>query len=236
MEPTTIYYSIKGVALIAKVAISYQKTAEVKSITETYKQNVEDQQIINESISDFLCLIRNDIQKLMHVYFASAYKNLDYALKAQGNNRKEYLVQARNRFIDASTIEKNENLILTYLGLSLCQNLLDDVENAKTTLKKISSVKWEDIYSDNPDIVLNDWDDEWMYILLKISVELALHMNLSPFASSINENDLDDFITSQMFGREDPSFEYRKQKYLKRLKALIKCDGFCMDKKRLKNS
>ena len=76
----------------------------------------------------------------MHMYFKSACENLNYALNASGENQKEYLRQARNRFIDATTIEKNENLILSYIGLALCQVLTDDNENSTKTISKIKNV------------------------------------------------------------------------------------------------
>lgn len=84
------------------------------------------------------------------MYFKSAYENLSYALTASGENQKEYLRQARNRFIDATTIEKNENLILSYIGLSLCQVLTNENENSYKSISKIRNIQ----------ISLSEYDDK----------------------------------------------------------------------------
>lgn len=97
----------------------------------------------------------------MHMYFKSAIENLNYALTASGENQKEYLRQARNRFIDATTIEKNENLILSYIGLALCQALTNDMDNSTKTINKIRNV-----YITLPDDIeelssMMRYDKEW---------------------------------------------------------------------------
>lgn len=106
---TIIYYSVKSTTDIAKLAVEYRKIQEISKL----RTELERQKSISESIQSYTRLIKSDVQALMHMYFKSAIENLNYALTASGENQKEYLRQARNRFIDATTIEKNENLILS---------------------------------------------------------------------------------------------------------------------------
>lgn len=229
MEPVTIYYCIKGAAVIAKTALSYKKAIDAKRMAYAYIQNLVDLKAINESIEDYLCLIRRDIQHLMHMHFRSAYENLQYVFKASEDNRNGYLIQARNRFIDASTIEHNENLILTYLGLALCQNLLDDFVNAERTLNMIPLVEWVDIYSSNPDKVLEDWDPEWMLILTKIAFETMT--GGFPYSSPRNSHEIIDSELFNRYGYDGSALEYRKEVYHNRLNSLLKCGGFSMNEK-----
>jgi hypothetical protein len=224
MEPSTIYYCAQGVASIAKVAINYKKAMDVN---ESVGLKLDKLQFTNKSIKDFLDLIRNDIQSMMHMHFRSAYENLNYALHANANNKKEYLVQARNRFIDASTIERNDNLILTYLGLAFCQELLDDLANSNITLNKIRGVYWEDIYSD--DILLkNFWDSGWREffnnIIFRIMSSTLSNMLISNSFGSLNLCDLhteiDSWFSRMQYSSHD---EYLKEIYHIRLKTLVRC-------------
>lgn len=97
-----------------------------------------------ESIAAYLGVVDSvsaDIKKLLHQPFKSALINLKYAKDASNSTTCEnYIKQAINEFIRAITVEENENLVSAYLGLSMCQYTLGDFINAKTTLKKISSV------------------------------------------------------------------------------------------------
>lgn len=96
----------------------------------------------NQIIIDYVRLVRSDIESLMHIYFRSALENLNYALSASDGNKKDYLLQARNRFIDALTIEINENLLLSHLGLALCQHLLGDEINCIKTLERVKNINY----------------------------------------------------------------------------------------------
>lgn len=133
---TIIYYSVKSTTDIAKLAVEYRKIQEISKL----RTELEHQKSISESIQSYTRLIKSDVQALMHMYFKSTIENLNYALTASGENQKEYLRQARNRFIDATTIEKNENLILSYIGLALCQALTNDMDNSTKTINKIRNV------------------------------------------------------------------------------------------------
>ena len=96
----------------------------------------------NQIIIDYVRLVRSDIESLMHIYFRSALENLNYALTASDGNKKDYLLQARNRFIDALTVEINENLLLSHLGLALCQHLLGDEINCIKTLERVKNINY----------------------------------------------------------------------------------------------
>ena len=119
MEPVTIYYCVKGAVSIGKFACDFYKAQSLNN------ENLELQDIknLNESITDFIGLIRQDILSMMHMYFKSAYENLDYAINASPGCKREYIIQARNRFIDACYIEKNANLSLSNLCVSLGQTM-----------------------------------------------------------------------------------------------------------------
>lgn len=99
---------------------------------------------IAESIAAYLGVVDSvsaDIKKLLHQSLKRALINLKYAKDASNSNTCEsYIKQAINEFIRAIAVEENENLVSAYLGLSMCQYTLGDLINAKTTLKKISSV------------------------------------------------------------------------------------------------
>lgn len=139
MDPVTIsYYCIKGGTSIASLAIQYKKLQELSNIS----SSIERAQLVNMGILDYTRLIQENIQSFMHIYFKSAYENLNYALNSDGDNQISYLKQARNRFIDAASIERNENLILSYLGLAMCQVMLDDVANSKISINKIKTVNF----------------------------------------------------------------------------------------------
>ena len=135
-----VYCIVENISTIAELAIEYRKIREGSGLTSSLKKQEIMLESISKSIKSYSNLIRCDIQSLMHLYFKSAYENLCYALTASLENRESYILQARSKFIDAITIEKNENLILSYLGLALCQILTNDRENSSYSLNKIKSV------------------------------------------------------------------------------------------------
>lgn len=224
MEPvTTTYYCIKAAVSIGKFALDFQKA---RSLNE---KNLEIQNIktLNESIKDYLGLIRNDVQSLMHMYFKSAYENLEYALNAHPDCKREYLVQARNRFIDAGAIEKNDNLILSYLGLSLCQNLLGDSSNSLITINRIKEVDWADIYLNNADDILKGWKDPfWINIFVAMQIRSCFYLNSSKLNDRVQV--AFDNMFSQQCERASMN-EDRKFSYHRRFDAIKKCGGFSMN-------
>lgn len=152
MSVTTAYQCINAAAAIAKLVIEWRKVQEISNL----KSSIERQNFISEVLASYSNIIKNDIESLMHIYFKSAFENLKYAIGASVENQKEYLLQARNRFIDATTIEKNQNLITAYIGLSLCQICLTDSANANRTLQKVIGV--EANFSDDIDELIKEWE------------------------------------------------------------------------------
>lgn len=77
---------------------------------------------------------------MLHQSFESGKKNLEYAQTASEANQKLYVKKALGDFISAQSVEKDENLISSYMGTALCQYLLGDIANARRSLQKISAV------------------------------------------------------------------------------------------------
>lgn len=99
---------------------------------------------LSSSIAGYLGLIdsvNSSVKKLLHQSFVSAVQNLNYATTASGTNQMEYIRHARDLFIDAISVEENENLISSYVGLAMCQHLLGDFRNASMTIERIKDVK-----------------------------------------------------------------------------------------------
>lgn len=221
---TITYYCVKSTTDIAKLAIEYRKIQEISKL----RTELERQKSISESILSYTRLIKSDVQSLMHMYFKSAYENLNYALTASGKNQKEYLRQARNRFIDATTIEKNENLILSYIGLALCQVLTDDNENSTKTICKIKNV----------DISLPDDIDDLESMMKYPAMEWALLLTNYMMRRIVDKEPADkcfDYACNSMFGCNLNYHSVSEQtlgqmKYYKRLlNALNTCGGFSMN-------
>lgn len=170
------YYCIKSTTEIAKLAVEYRKVQELDKLTSEVKR----QEIISESILSYSRLIRGGIETLMHMYFKSAYENLQFALNASEQNRREYIIQARNRFVDAISVERNENLILSYIGLSLCQMLTGDDANGSQTIQKIKNVcctlpdDYETLCSMFP------YEEDWVLFFFRYTMLTALS-NFSVF-------------------------------------------------------
>ena len=94
---------------------------------------------LSSSIAGYLGLIDNvnsNVKKLLHQSFVSAVQNLNYATTASGTNQMEYIRRARDLFIDAISVEENENLISSYVGLGMCQHLLGDFQNSSMTIEE----------------------------------------------------------------------------------------------------
>jgi hypothetical protein len=167
------------------------------------------------------------------MYFKSAIENLNYALTASGENQKEYLRQARNRFIDATTIEKNENLILSYIGLALCQALTNDMDNSTKTINKIRSV-----YITLPDDIeelssMMRYKVDWFTFLAHYTVHYALRGSISSFgiwARNESKEESFDYAFNNMlmyyskYYSNENKFDLKQ--YIKRLlNALNTCGG-----------
>ena len=224
---TITYYCVKSTMDIAKLAVEYRKIQEISKL----RTELERQNSISELILSYTQLIKNDVQTLMHMYFKSAIENLNYALTAFGENQKEYLRQARNRFIDATTIEKNENLILSYIGLALCQFLTNDIENSAKTMSKI-----KDVYVSLPE------DSEELLSMMKFSaIKWWLFLALYMMIRFTNSKPIDwcfDCACNRTFGcnlncYSIPEHKLGQMKYYKRLlNAFNDYGGFSMNEKK----
>lgn len=84
--------------------------------------------------------VENEISSLGHIPYKSGVQNLKFALTAQNDLKIGYILEARNKFIEACSIEINENLILAHLGLALCQKMLGDELNSQVTLKNARNI------------------------------------------------------------------------------------------------
>lgn len=97
-----------------------------------------------QSIAAYFGLIdtlSSDVSKLVHQSFKSARMNLELVQTSDNSEiSKDYIKEAKNKFIEAVAVEKNENLISAYAGLAMCQYLLGDNRNAQSTYGKIKDV------------------------------------------------------------------------------------------------
>ncbi len=213
-------YCIKSATNIAKLAVEYRKIQEI-AILQT---ELEQQKLISESILSYSKLIKNDVQSLMHMYFKSAYESLTYALTASRETQNEYLRHAISRFIDATTIEKNENLILSYLGLALCQVLTNDKDNSVKTLKRV-----KDVYCVLPNDIdelasMMSYQNEWKDFLWHYVIKGFIYHNTEDrFAVTFN-----DMFHFYHFRDDDWEMEI-KEYFCRRLNVLRSCGGFSFD-------
>ena len=122
-----------------------------------------------KSIAEYLGLvesIHSDIKALLHQSFNGAKMNLECAKSATGTNQIDYIKQAKNQFINAIGVEKGANLVTSYLGLAMCQFLLGDITNARTSLECIRTVeipKGERNKAAVADIILPDNILDWIW-------------------------------------------------------------------------
>lgn len=97
------------------------------------------------SIAAYFGLIESvggNVQKLLHQAFKSAILNLEYAQTASSDaSRLDYIKTAKERFIDAVSVEENENLISSYVGLAMCQHLMGDLVNRDISMRNIKDVQ-----------------------------------------------------------------------------------------------
>lgn len=99
---------------------------------------------IGSKIAEYFGLIEGvstKVTKLLHQSFNSAKINLEYARNATGQNQIDYIQVAKNKFIEAVTVEENENKVLALAGLAMCQLFLKDDINAQITIRQIVDVE-----------------------------------------------------------------------------------------------
>lgn len=106
--------------------------------------------IITTRIAEYFDLIEtvsSQVDKLVQQALKSAIDNLEYARNAEGQNQVHYVLEAKNKFMEAVAVEENENKIVALCGLSLCWYFLGKDRKAKRTARRIKRVKlsWSEI-------------------------------------------------------------------------------------------
>ena len=90
---------------------------------------------------DIVDSVNSKLDRLVGMHLEAA----NYALKSavRTTNKSEYIKyieRARNKFIDAISVERNDvNLIQAYFGLAFCNHLVNDNANMIENLKKAKS-------------------------------------------------------------------------------------------------
>ena len=99
---------------------------------------------IGSKIAEYFGLIEGidtKMTKLLQQSFNSARLNFEYAQNATGQNQMDYIKTAKDKFIEAVSVEENENKVLALAGLAMCQLFLKDDANAKLTIDSIKSLE-----------------------------------------------------------------------------------------------
>lgn len=108
-----------------------------------------------KSVAEFFGLIESvtnqKLDSLIQAEFGAGLSLLEQATQSR-NEQISLLREARNCFTKATVLEKNERLVLSYLGLAACHHHLGDRENAKRALKEL--LKTEVNFLDYKKIVL----------------------------------------------------------------------------------
>lgn len=99
---------------------------------------------ISGKIAEYFGLIEGvdtKVTKLLHQAFNSARLNLLSAQNATGQNQIDYIKEAKNKFMEAISVEENENKVLAFAGLAMCQLFLKDETNAQLNIQRIDDVQ-----------------------------------------------------------------------------------------------
>lgn len=99
---------------------------------------------VSKYVAEYFDLIDStskQVERLLHQSFITAKEMLESAKLAPVTQQESLLIGARQKFYEAIAVEKNENLMLALVGLSMCHMLLGDSANAEKYLEKIKKVK-----------------------------------------------------------------------------------------------
>lgn len=98
-----------------------------------------------QSIAEYVGIIESISGKLDRITQSEFNAGMNALNQASKSNSEQYslLREARNRFNKAVSLEKNERLAFSYLGLALCHYHLNDYINAKEALQEILKVEIE---------------------------------------------------------------------------------------------
>jgi hypothetical protein len=101
--------------------------------------------------------IESQLDLLTQVEFNAAWKTLFQACNSSSSDEQKSVLinNARIGFTKATCLEKGERLFYTYLGLAICDYLLDDMNNVKTALIEATKISiYKDIYQQERDLSL----------------------------------------------------------------------------------
>lgn len=99
---------------------------------------------VSKYVAEYFDLIDStskQVDRLLHQSFITAKEMLESARLAPVAQQESLVMGARQKFYEAIAVEKNENLMLALVGLSMCHMLLGDSANAENYLEKIEKVK-----------------------------------------------------------------------------------------------
>lgn len=99
---------------------------------------------VSKYVAEYFDLVDStskQVDRLLHQSFITAKEMLESARHAPIKQQESLVMGARQKFYEAIAVEKNENLMLALVGLSMCHMLLGDHANAEKYLEKIGKVK-----------------------------------------------------------------------------------------------
>lgn len=212
----TVYCCVQGASSICKCILEYKKIQELSKLN----NELERQNHVTEALTSYSKLIRNDVKELMHMFFKSACENLNYALNSDGESRNNYILAAKSRFIDALSVEKNENLILSYLGLALCQIAQGETDNYIRTLDRIKTVYCElpDDFDELSSMLKANPTDLCSMMLMKV-VRYIVSYRKVDFTEIFEES------YQKLFSFEEGMIDSGHKEYLWRLMIAYKTNG-----------
>ena len=135
MNPDAI---INLLSQLAEIVSFTRKCEDMERIHSSLKFQEE----VLTAIQSYTTIISQNVQRLTHMYLNSAIENMRYAQNSSGEALYNYIAQAKNRFIDASVVENNENLIISYLGLAFCQIVMGENNNVLLTLQSVKKIHY----------------------------------------------------------------------------------------------
>jgi len=98
---------------------------------------------VAEKMANYLGIIESigvKLDKLSGAYFESGVRSMQQAVNSECE-QKSLFQAARNNFNKAISLEENERLALSYIGLAFCHNQLGDIKNTTDALQRISYIE-----------------------------------------------------------------------------------------------
>lgn len=101
--------------------------------------------------------IESKVDLLMQVEFDAAWEILVQGCNSSASEQQRNILinDARRGFTKATKFEKGERLFYAYLGLAICHDLLDDINNVKPALIEATKISiYKDIYQQDINLYL----------------------------------------------------------------------------------